>query len=120
MVGRVQTIAILVNLEGCALSERGLLGTLSRSLGDSASFFSLPVGLAWPGKVGLKKALQRHQNPRLAFPSADCPGWRSQGATEARDSCFLTFREMLAPRPEAPSLQSSRLQHGPAKSVSPP
>lgn len=47
MVGRVQTIAILVNLEGCALSEPGLLGTLSRSLGDSAAFFSLPIGLAW-------------------------------------------------------------------------
>lgn len=45
MVGRVQTIAILVNLEGCALSELGLLGTLSRSLGDSAAFFSLPIGL---------------------------------------------------------------------------
>lgn len=87
MVGRFQTIAILVNLEGCALSELGLLGTLSPSLGDSA-LFSASL-LAWPGKVGLKMALHRHQSPSVAFPSALCPGWGAPGAAEAV-SCFST------------------------------
>lgn len=50
MLGRLQTIAILVNLEACALSELGLLGTLSRNLGGSTSSFSLPIGLTWESR----------------------------------------------------------------------